>query len=78
MPEPLLYVTGDPISLVVSLYNTLPVADASNRGSFAVVLGGPGVADVLYVCLKKSDDTYAWVKLMDGDSKQWASVITGV
>jgi len=40
-----------------------PTPSAALRGVPFVLDGGPGVADVIYVCLKGSDDTYSWVQI---------------
>lgn len=40
--------------------SALPAPDVSYRGKTFAVFGGAGVADAAYVCLKQSDDTYAW------------------
>lgn len=37
-----------------------PAAAEAYRGVFFLIEGGTGVADVLQVCVKKDDDTYAW------------------
>ena len=41
----------------------LPTASATYRGRIWVVQGASGVADQAYVCMKKSDDTYAWQQI---------------
>jgi hypothetical protein len=40
---------------------SLPTASSTYRGHMLRVEGGGGVADVLYVCQKKADNTYAWM-----------------
>jgi hypothetical protein len=45
---------------------TLPTASADYRGKMIRVEGGAGVADTLYVCMKKADDTYAWIPVASG------------
>jgi hypothetical protein len=40
--------------------DVLPTADESHRGMIYVLKGGPGVADVPYICLKGADDNYSW------------------
>lgn len=47
-------------SIAVSNYAALPGASATYRNVIATVQGGVGVADALYVCRKKADDTYEW------------------
>lgn len=48
-----------PMTLVV--VETLPTASVRFRGVLVLVRGGAGVADALYACVKKSDDTYDWL-----------------
>lgn len=38
----------------------LPAASSTYRGQLARIEGGVGVADGLYICQKKADNTYAW------------------
>lgn len=45
---------------------SLPTASESYRGKILRVEGGAGVADKLYMCMKKADDTYAWVQVASG------------
>jgi len=45
---------------------SLPTADASYRGKMIRVEGGAAVADKLFMCMKKADDTYAWVQIASG------------
>jgi len=45
---------------------TLPTASADYRGKMIRVEGGMGEGDKLYVCMKKADDTYAWVQVANG------------
>lgn len=42
---------------------TLPVADSAYHGAIYLVVGGVGIADVLKICVKKADDTYAWMTI---------------
>jgi len=44
----------------------LPGASETYRGAMVRVEGGAGVADKLYCCMKKADDTYAWVQIASG------------
>jgi len=44
---------------------SLPTADASYRGKMIRLEPGAGAKDILYLCKKKADDTYAWLKLLD-------------
>lgn len=46
--------------------SALPAADASRRADVIVVLGGSGVADSLYVCLKAAAGTYSWKLIATG------------
>lgn len=39
----------------------LPAAAGEHRGKFFLLWGGAGVADALYICAKKTDDSYDWV-----------------
>jgi hypothetical protein len=39
----------------------LPNAAGEHRGRFFLLLGAAGAADVLYICIKKADDSYGWV-----------------
>ncbi|MFJ4288154.1 right-handed parallel beta-helix repeat-containing protein, partial [Paenarthrobacter nicotinovorans] len=41
----------------------LPTADAMRRGQMRLIQGASGVADGLYLCRKKADDTYEWLLL---------------
>jgi len=45
---------------------TLPTASADYRGKMIRVEGGAGMADTLYLCMKKTDDTYAWIQITSG------------
>lgn len=38
----------------------LPTASATYRGKTFTLLGGTGVADKSYICLKNASDTYEW------------------
>jgi len=42
---------------------TLPTAGVSRRGQVITVQGGTGVADQMYMCRKKADESYEWAKL---------------
>ncbi len=48
--------------IVFPNHTALPSATSGLRGKVAFVHGGAGVADQLYVCRKKSDDTYEWAQ----------------
>lgn len=50
-------------SIVVS---ALPTASATYQGKILVVAGATGVADVAYICLKSSANTYSWKQLLSG------------
>lgn len=41
-----------------------PAANADNRGRVWMTEGGAGAADKVEICLKKADDTYAWVQIV--------------
>lgn len=41
--------------------SALPNAAGEHRGKFFLLWGAAGAADVLYICAKKTDDTFAWV-----------------
>jgi hypothetical protein len=43
--------------------SALPSPSASYRGFIFAVLGGAGVADAAYICLKLSDDSYGWFEV---------------
>jgi len=45
---------------------SLPTADSSYRGKMIRVEGGAGVADKLYCCMKKADNSYEWVQVASG------------
>jgi len=40
--------------------DSLPTASVDYRGKFALLRGGTGVADILYVCTKNAADAYVW------------------
>lgn len=42
---------------------SLPAASSALRGRFRLVVGDPGVADAVYVCVKLADDSYAWASV---------------
>lgn len=46
--------------------SALPAASAAVRGQVRTVLGGDGVADVAYVCVKSAGGTYSWVQVATG------------
>lgn len=41
--------------------DALPNAAGEHRGRFFLLWGAAGVADVLYICIKKADNSYDWV-----------------
>jgi len=43
--------------------NTLPTASADYRGQILVLKGESDSADIIYICVKKDDNTYAWGEL---------------
>jgi len=43
--------------------SSLPTANSTNRGRIVQITGAAGVADVLYYCYKKADDTYDWKQI---------------
>ena len=55
--------TAPDISNLATLLNgsAAPVANADYRGKFYLINGDPGNADILKVCVKKSDDSYGWL-----------------
>lgn len=44
----------------------LPTASETYRGQKLTIVGGAGVADVTYVCLKSAGDTYSWKTVSTG------------
>jgi len=44
----------------------VPAAAVKYRGEIRILLGGGGVRDELYVCIKSKNDTYSWVKIAQG------------
>jgi hypothetical protein len=44
--------------------DSLPTAGTAYRGVIATLMGGDGVADTAYVCIKKTDDTYEWITII--------------
>lgn len=50
----------------IANYTSLPTASATFRNTMAIVHGGTGVADVLYICLKSAADTYSWKTVVTG------------
>ncbi|MGG3307314.1 glycosyl hydrolase family 28-related protein [Paenibacillus lautus] len=42
---------------------SLPAASSSLRGKIIRIEGGTGVADSVYICRKKADNTYEWAKM---------------
>lgn len=50
-------------ALEVNTTGALPAAGAAYRGQFRLVPGGAGELDVMYVCVKLADDTYAWTEV---------------
>lgn len=45
--------------------NSQPSAALAARGRIWIIKGAGGTADKIQICLKKSDDTYAWYDLME-------------
>lgn len=45
---------------------TLPTPSSSYQGQFFTVAGASGVADIAYICLKATDDTYSWKQVASG------------
>lgn len=41
--------------------SALPDAAGEHRGKLFLLWGASGAADVLYICAKKTDDTFDWV-----------------
>jgi len=50
---------------LAKITNSLPSASDIHRGKLIRVEGGTGEKDILYLCKKKADETYAWLKLLD-------------
>jgi len=50
--------------IIVDGVDSLPPAAEYYRGAIAMVKGGPGVADELYICMKDASDTYTWKKIV--------------
>lgn len=50
----------------VAILQPLPPAAPANEGKLITILGAPGVADVLYVCLKSATNTYSWKVVATG------------
>jgi hypothetical protein len=50
----------------ISILDALPTPEEGQRGREVLILGDPGVADVLYVCLKSAADTYSWKQVQAG------------
>ncbi|MFC3768598.1 glycosyl hydrolase family 28-related protein [Paenibacillus sp. GCM10012303] len=48
--------------LFVGNVKSLPPASSSYRGSMVMVQGGDGEADLIYMCIKKGDGSYVWMK----------------
>lgn len=46
--------------------SSLPSPSVSHRGKIVRVEGASGVADTLYCCMKKADDSYEWVQVATG------------
>lgn len=54
---------GIAFKMVPMLTGAAPAAGNDNRGKLHFTEGGNGAADVLKMCVKKSDDTYAWLTI---------------
>lgn len=50
-------------TLTLPAGDPLPTADATRRGQMRLIQGAAGVADGLYLCRKKADDSYEWLLL---------------
>jgi len=50
----------------VLMVNALPTAGPLYEGMTAALLGGTGVKDFYYVCLKKADDSFMWKEIVNG------------
>ncbi len=48
------------VAITTGLIGARPSAGAGQRGRVYIALGGAGVADVAYVCVKDSLDAYSW------------------
>jgi len=52
--------------MTVGDVSALPTPSETYRGRIICVLGGAGVADTYYICLKSAADTYSWVAIATG------------
>ena len=56
--------TMDKINGLISTGTVLPIASSAYRGTLFALQSSSGAADILYVCLKQADDSYAWKDLL--------------
>jgi hypothetical protein len=61
-----IYPTGEAVGSGTLVVTALPAAGSSYEGVVAVLLGGAGVSDKLYVCLKSDAGVFSWVQLAEG------------
>ncbi|QDP42877.1 hypothetical protein HWC53_gp212 [Bacillus phage vB_BmeM-Goe8] len=59
----LMLVAHNRVTPVANKVTSLPTADVNQRGRIIRTEGGTGVADAVYICIKKADDTYDWAQL---------------
>ena len=56
--------------------SALPNAAGEHRGKLFQLWGASGAEDGLYACFKKTDDTYAWIKLEDSSGGSTFDAVT--
>jgi hypothetical protein len=66
------------IGLRSGLVADLPIASVAFRNKFFYIRSVGGTADIIYICMKTSADTYVWVKWRDGDGGEFVSKVTGI
>lgn len=55
------------LSIIQTGGTALPACSTSNRGQSFLLQGASGVEDGLYICKKRSDETYSWTPLASPD-----------
>ena len=60
------------------LVSVLPTPSVAYRGTTVVLTGGAGVADIAYICMKTSANTYVWVNIIDADSNLLVKSVVGI
>lgn len=53
--------TEDGFSYLGRMGTSLPTASVDYRGQYFTLLGGVGVADIVYICMKNASNVYEWV-----------------